>query len=391
MRPLIKWPGGKSGELKKIKDLIPQYQRYIEPFFGGGAMFFYLKPTVASINDISKSLIDYYRLIKRQDKRFYKILMCYNESFQNLLSVCDKNYDIIYSVYNEIHNEIHLGNIDTIKDKVKVRKIVHNLLENFSSQIIEGFSEPLILDEEDFYRLITKMVADKMIRTVSNNDKKAFDDKDLKDNIITGFSSGYYMYFRKIYNDINLKRIKAPSSQYTAANFYFIREYCYGSMFRYNSRGEFNIPYGGISYNYKNFKAKIDNMFKQDIATIFKNTDIHCCDFAKFFEKANLTENDFMFLDPPYDTDFSEYDGKQFTKSDQERLAYELKNTLARFILVIKNTDFIYNLYNKDFNIISFDNKYTYNVRSRNEREVEHLIITNFAVEQSSNEQLAII
>jgi len=29
-------------------------------------------------------------------------------------------------------------------------------------------------------------------------------------------------------------------------------------MFRYNSKGEFNIPYGGIAYNYKNFRKKIE-------------------------------------------------------------------------------------------------------------------------------------
>ena len=59
------------------------------------------------------------------------------------------------------------------------------------------------------------------------------------------------------------------------------------------------------------------------------------------------------------------------------RLANVLKNTKAQFILVIKNTDFIYQLYKDDFRILSFDKSYTYNVRSRNDRKVEHLIITN--------------
>ena len=79
-------------------------------------------------------------------------------------------------------------------------------------------------------------------------------------------------------------------------------------------------------------------------------------------------------------TDFSDYEGKDFTKTDQERLAYELKKTLAKFILVIKNIEFISSLYEKDFNILSFDKQYSYNVRSRNNRDVEHLIITNLPV-----------
>ena len=135
-----------------------------------------------------------------------------------------------------------------------------------------------------------------------------------------------------------------------------------------------------MSYNKKNMKSKIDNMFNREIDTLFSNTDIHCSDFENFFKDIKLTEKDFVFLDPPYDTDFSDYEGKDFTKNDQERLAYSLKKTLAKFILVIKNTDFISNLYDKDFNILSFDKQYTYNVRSRNNRNVEHLIITNLPV-----------
>ena len=185
------------------------------------------------------------------------------------------------------------------------------------------------------------------------------------------------MYFRKVFNDIRLGRITDQSIQYQAANFYFIREYCYGSMFRYNAKGEFNIPYGGMSYNRKDMRSKIDSMFNREMEALFAKTDIHCCDFEELLSKVKLSEKDFMFLDPPYDTDFSDYDGVDFTKFDQERLAYVLKKTLARFILVIKNTDFISGLYEKDFRILSFDKQYTYNVRSRNNRDAEHLIITN--------------
>ena len=88
-----------------------------------------------------------------------------------------------------------------------------------------------------------------------------------------------------------------------------------------------------------------------------------------------------LYLDPTdYKLHFINYEGKDFTKYDQERLAYSLKKTLAKFVLVIKNTEFISSLYEKDFNILSFDKQYTYNVKSRNNRDVEHLIITNLPV-----------
>ncbi len=372
MNPLIKWPGGKTGEIDKIKPYIPQYKRYIEPFFGGGALFFYLKPDCAAINDISSSLIEYYALIKEQDIRLYNLLLCYNNSFTNLLKVCSDNYSEILNIYRMVENsEI---------EKSDLQQKLREFTSAFSEKINFGFSEKLLLDSDKFNFQLIKTASDKMLRTVKNNQKKPFNDEDLKNNLLTGFTSGYYMYFRDVFNDINLGRIETPSPQYRAANFYFMREYCYGSMFRYNAKGEFNIPYGGISYNAKNFKTKIDNMFNKEVETIFKNTDIHCSDFEEFFKNLEITANDFMFLDPPYDTNFSDYEGKDFTKLDQERLAYSLKNTQAQFILVIKNTEFIYNLYKDKFKILSFDNQYTYNVRSRNERNVEHLLITNLPV-----------
>lgn len=104
MNPLIKWPGGKSGEISKIEPYIPNYNRYVEPFFGGGALFFHLKPNNAAINDISSSLIEYYSLIKKQDRQLYNLLLCYNNSFTNFLKVCSDNYDEILNVYHSLEN-----------------------------------------------------------------------------------------------------------------------------------------------------------------------------------------------------------------------------------------------------------------------------------------------
>ena len=372
MKPLIKWPGGKSSEINKIEAYIPNYKRYIEPFFGGGAMFLFLTPSKALVNDISTSLIEYYNLIKVQDKFLYDLLICYNNSFSNLIKICEENFSEIHNIYILTQNNIY--------DKKQLEQAIIKFIENLADKIYAGFTEKLLLDTTHFFTQLKTMAVDKIIRTKKNNEKKTFSYTDLKDNLITGFASGYYMYFRDVYNDLNLNRLNYPSIQYKAANFYFIREYCYGSMFRYNNQGEFNIPYGGKSYNKKNFKNKIDNMFNKDIERVFSNTDIFCSDFEDFLENIKLTNQDFMFIDPPYDTDFSDYEGRQFTKLDQERLANLLKRTSAQFILIIKNTDFIYNLYKNSFQIISFDNRYTYNVRSRNKRDVEHLIITNVPI-----------
>jgi DNA adenine methylase len=313
--------------------------------------------------------MEYYELIKTQDKQLKELLLCYNNSFSNLYSVCSNDYSDLLNMYISFKNGI--------ADKTDIKKRLYLFTAIIADKINSGFSEKLLLDEQAFTDQLVKMALNKMQRTVKNEQNTPFTAEDLRSNLLTGFTSGYYMYFRAVFNDIQLNRIEIPSKQYRAANFCFIREYCYGSMFRYNSKGEFNIPYGGMSYNSKNFRAKIDSMFSKDIQDIFSRTDIHCSDFEDFFSNVSLTSDDFMFLDPPYDTDFSDYEGKDFTKADQVRLAESLRKTPAQFVLVIKNTDFIHSLYNDDFTIMSFDNQYIYNVRSRNERKVEHLIITN--------------
>lgn len=64
MKPLIKWSGGKSDELDMILPHIPkEYGTYVEPFTGGGAVYFALEPEKAVLNDIHPELITFYQQI----------------------------------------------------------------------------------------------------------------------------------------------------------------------------------------------------------------------------------------------------------------------------------------------------------------------------------------
>ncbi len=51
LKPLFKYPGGKSSELKHLKKLLPDFDTYIEPFLGGGAVFWATKAKQWIIND----------------------------------------------------------------------------------------------------------------------------------------------------------------------------------------------------------------------------------------------------------------------------------------------------------------------------------------------------
>ena len=61
MKPILKWAGGKTQMLKDIVPQVPEYSgKYIEPFFGGGALFFALQPEKAVIADSNPELINMY-------------------------------------------------------------------------------------------------------------------------------------------------------------------------------------------------------------------------------------------------------------------------------------------------------------------------------------------
>ena len=93
-----------------------------------------------------------------------------------------------------------------------------------------------------------------------------------------------------------------------------------------------------------------------------------------------MSSEDFILLDPPYDSKFSDYEGNEFNRKDQIRLKNFLISTKAKFIMIIKETEFIKELYKdlKNINIDEFEKQYKYNVRGRNNRDVNHLVIYNF-------------
>jgi DNA adenine methylase len=77
--PFLKWPGGKRWFVRNHLDLLPiSYNRYIEPFLGGGAVFFHLKPENSLLGDINKDIIAAYGALKT-DWRFIKRSLQYHQ------------------------------------------------------------------------------------------------------------------------------------------------------------------------------------------------------------------------------------------------------------------------------------------------------------------------
>lgn len=64
-QPFLKWAGGKSQLLPELAKYIPKsYGQYIEPFLGGGALFFYLSPKNAILSDLNEDLVNTYIVVR---------------------------------------------------------------------------------------------------------------------------------------------------------------------------------------------------------------------------------------------------------------------------------------------------------------------------------------
>ena len=74
-RPLLKWAGGKTQIISSLVRAMPtSYNNYIEPFVGGGALFFHLSPAKAVIADSNPELISLYQQIAVNYKPVLKLL-----------------------------------------------------------------------------------------------------------------------------------------------------------------------------------------------------------------------------------------------------------------------------------------------------------------------------
>lgn len=377
MKSFIKWAGGKEKELPIIMKNLPNtFERYIEPFVGGGSVYLNINSHESIINDKSDELILLYNYIKSNNKNFIKKLNEMNKNWDLLEKIVASNSDELISLYKKYKLNIKKSkNIKkyktTFSDKIYEFVFAHS--SEFNGMLTEHFNIKI----DNFLFEIKKNLLSKIERMYKIEQKKGkMDDNNILENIECALKSAYYMHFRYLYNN----RVELEiSDEFYCAIFYFIREFCYASMFRYNTNGKFNVPYGGISYNRKDFSKKISYLNCKNLKEYMKNTKIYNLDFEDFCNQIDLTEEDFMFLDPPYDTEFSTYANNEFGKNDQIRLANFLTNTKAKFMLIIKNTEFIYNLYNNEnFNITSFDKKYLVSIKNRNDKDVEHLIITNY-------------
>lgn len=370
MKPLIKYTGGKYKEYLQIKEYFPsKINNYYEPFFGGGGVFFRLKEEnkingVSFLSDISDDLIDFYKCVGKAkfETEINKIEKAWEEIHNIADHSCEKYGDTFMKVITN-HLEIDEFINEKLKDDISLCITNTQTLKNFNFHCFSLIDNIYDCINDKTKRFIKKNISD---------DDDTISCKSLE----TAVHQGFYFTIRDMYNDW-LKNKEDYTIYERSAQWYFIREFCFGGMFRFGKDGKFNIPYGGAVYNDKVFANKTKMLFTEETKETLNSANFKVCDFEDAL-KTNFKENDFIFLDPPYDSTFTDYDNKTFNKKDHKRLHYLLSKLKCKWLMAIGKTDFIEDLY-KEYEKIEYDKTYMYQARGTyDNKNTKHLIIKNF-------------
>lgn len=271
--PIIKWAGGKRQLLPVIQNMLPEhYNKYFEPFLGGGAAFFALKPHLAVINDINKQLINMYLRVRNNPNAVMELL------------------DIYQAAYNTLNG---------------------------------------------------------------NPDKQL----------------NYYYRCRELYN----KKIALNESDIEqAALFIFLNKTCFNGLYRVNKSGYFNT-----SSAHKPYIKLYDSKTFLNVSNILQSAQILCGDYVDAVRSAG--SGDLVFLDPPYDDTFVDYQAGGFDSMAQKRVAAVYRELTSRGVycmLTNSDTAYIRELYAESY-ICSLDVKRNI-CRDAAKRTGREVIITNY-------------
>lgn len=262
-KPVLKWAGGKSGLLPQLLPLFPQkIERYFEPFFGGGAVFFALEFSSESfLNDINSELIELYEAVR------------------------DNRIELIAEL---------------------------NLL---SAQ----------------------------------------------------YSEEFYYQMRALIPQTKTKR---------AARTVFLNKTGFNGLYRQNSKGGFNVPFGK--------RVKCPALFDENnlikVSEVLGAAKLMSVDFETLINQAG--HGDFVYCDPPYEplsatSSFNAYQGGGFSRDEQKRLKNACVRAQARGAnVIISNSaaEFIKDLY-ADCEIKSISARRAINSKGNSRGEIEELAI----------------
>lgn len=282
MNPVLKYRGGKSREIPRFLQYIPDdFNRYIEPFFGGGAVYFHLEPENAIINDANERLMTFYSQLRDQ-------------------------YPLMRQQLDEIQRVYELNQAE--------------------------------------YKRLKALTPDERVPNANEE---------------------LYYRMRELFNH--------PDDTYLdGVLYFFINKTAYSGMIRYNNNGDYNVPFG----RYPNLNTRL---ITQQHSELLQGAELFNLDYSRIFDMAQ--EDDFIFLDPPYDCVFNDYGNidmmNGFDEAEHRRLAADFKNLNCRALMIIGKTPLTEELYG-DFIFDEYYKNYAVNIRNRFKNDKMHIVVKNY-------------
>ena len=175
-----------------------------------------------------------------------------------------------------------------------------------------------------------------------------------------------YYHMRNLFNH--------PDGSYLdGVLYFFINKTAYSGMIRYNKNGEYNVPFG----RYPHLNTQLVTQRHSDL---LQGAELFCADYSQIFRMAQ--EDDFIFLDPPYDCVFHDYGNKGqttngFDETEHRRLAADFKNLPCRALMVIGKTPLTEELYG-DYIVDEYYKNYSVNIRNRFHNDSMHIVVKNY-------------
>jgi DNA adenine methylase len=162
-----------------------------------------------------------------------------------------------------------------------------------------------------------------------------------------------------------------------AARLIFLNKTCYNGLYRENSRGEFNVPFG----RYKN-PTICDEDRLRNASCALQGVELRDVDFEEAVEPARA--GDFIYFDPPYvpltaTSSFTSYNKYGFSHEDQVRLAETFRRLDRRGCYVMlsnSSAPVVYNLY-EGYKITKIKARRSINSKADGRGPVTELLITN--------------
>lgn len=205
------------------------------------------------------------------------------------------------------------------------------------------------------------------------------------DNIISGYSGRdmenkkkYFLNIRKEFNEKKGVLNGTNTDIRMAAEFLFLNKTCFNGLWRTNSKGEFNTPFGTPT-NPNREQTIYEKEHINKLSKLIVNVEFICRDYKDVISNT-LNGDVLIYMDPPYRGTWTGYSKETFGEQEQIELSHYMKELKDRGFYVIQSNskcdDGFFEEHYKDFEIRTLDGVMR-NIRPTAERKVQEILIYN--------------